>query len=163
MFDDIEPVFLTKDQARQELEFLAKRLAELDDAYYRDDAPLLTDMEYDRLKKRNEQIEALFPDLVLQNTPSKKVGAKPVDGFAKIIHRCLGLKVSVSWACFWAPSWRQPSCRSAPTRCMWLCLWPRTTLSAASSSAPWATGSEASPPIGSGASDVGNGLSGGSR
>jgi len=87
MFDDIEPVFLTKDQARQELEFLAKRLAELDDAYYRDDAPLLTDMEYDRLKKRNEQIEALFPDLVLQNTPSKKVGAKPVDGFAKIIHR----------------------------------------------------------------------------
>ena len=76
--------------------------------------------------------------------------------FAKIIHRCLGLKVSASWACFWAPFWRPPSCRSAPTRCMWLCLWPRTTLSAASSSAPWATGSEASPPIGSGASVAGN-------
>ena len=87
MFDNIEPAFLTKDQARQELEFLAKRLAELDNAYYQDDAPLLTDMEYDRLKKRNEQIEALFPDLVLQNTPSKKVGAKPQEGFSKIEHR----------------------------------------------------------------------------
>ena len=86
MFDKIEPAFLTKEQARQELEFLAKRLAELDNAYYQDDAPLLTDMEYDRLKKRNEQIEALFPDLVLQNTPSKKVGAKPQEGFAKITH-----------------------------------------------------------------------------
>ena len=87
MFDNIEPAFLTKDQARQELEFLAKRLAELDNAYYQDDAPLLTDMEYDRLKKRNEQIEALFPDLVLQNTPSKKVGAKPQEVFSKIEHR----------------------------------------------------------------------------
>ena len=87
MFDKIEPAFLTKEQAKQELEYLAKRLAELDNAYYQDDAPLLTDMEYDYLKKRNEKIEALFPDLVLQNTPSKKVGAKPQEGFAKIIHQ----------------------------------------------------------------------------
>ena len=87
MFDKIDTAFLTKEQAKQELEFLAKRLAELDNAYYQDDAPLLTDMEYDRLKKRNEQIEALFPDLILQNTPSKKVGAKPQEGFAKITHQ----------------------------------------------------------------------------
>ncbi len=83
---DLKPELLTKAQAAQELQTLAKKLAELDNAYYQDDMPLLTDMEYDRLKKRNEAIEALFPDLVLSNGPSQKVGATAQEGFAKVIH-----------------------------------------------------------------------------
>ena len=78
---------LTVEQALEELKALAAELARLDDAYYRDDAPLLADMEYDALKKRNEAIEARFPELVLQNSPSAKVGAKAVDSFAKITHK----------------------------------------------------------------------------
>ena len=78
---------LNLEQARDELKALAAELARLDDAYYRDDAPLLADMEYDALKKRNEAIEARFPELVLQNSPSVKVGAKAVDSFAKITHK----------------------------------------------------------------------------
>jgi len=86
-FEKISPENLTEEQARQELVFLAAELARLDDAYYREDAPLLADMEYDRLKKRNEIIESRFPQLIVANTPSKKVGAKAVDAFEKITHK----------------------------------------------------------------------------
>ena len=86
-FEKISPENLTEEQAKEELIFLAAELAKLDDAYYREDAPLLADMEYDWLKKRNEKIEARFPQLVVANTPSKKVGAKAVESFAKITHK----------------------------------------------------------------------------
>ena len=86
-FAKISPKDLTPEQAEKELAFLAVELSKLDDAYYREDAPLLADMEYDQLKKRNEAIEALFPQLVVVNTPSKKVGAKAVESFAKVTHK----------------------------------------------------------------------------
>ncbi|MBO5997974.1 MAG: NAD-dependent DNA ligase LigA [Alphaproteobacteria bacterium] len=83
----IAPVNLTLEQAAEELKSLAKELAELDNAYYQDDAPLLDDSAYDALKKRNEEIERLFPELILLNTPSKKVGASAAEGFSKITHK----------------------------------------------------------------------------
>lgn len=85
---------LTLEQAAQELKALARELAELDDAYYRDDAPLVDDHAYDDLKKRNEAIEARFPELVLLNTPSKKVGAAVAEGFSKITHKVPMLSLS---------------------------------------------------------------------
>ena len=75
------------EQAGEELKALAKELAELDNAYYQEDAPLLDDSAYDALKKRNEEIERLFPELILLNTPSKKVGATAAEGFSKITHK----------------------------------------------------------------------------
>ena len=90
----IAPEKLTKEQARQELKNLAKELAELDNAYYQKDAPLLEDYLYDELKKRNEKIESIFPDLVLSNTPSKKVGANVADAFSKIEHKEAMLSLS---------------------------------------------------------------------
>ena len=77
---------LTVEQAQEELKALAKELADLDKAYYQDDAPLLADWAYDALKKRNEAIEAAFPDLVLSNGPSFRVGAQPSSDFAKVTH-----------------------------------------------------------------------------
>ena len=83
----IAPQNLTLEQAEEELKNLAKELAELDNAYYQEDAPLLDDSAYDALKKRNEEIERLFPELILLNTPSKKVGATAAEGFSKITHK----------------------------------------------------------------------------
>ena len=83
----IAPQNLTLEQASEELKALAKELAELDNAYYQEDAPLLDDSAYDALKKRNEEIERLFPELILLNTPSKKVGASAAEGFSKITHK----------------------------------------------------------------------------
>ena len=77
---------LTDLEAAAELAFLAKRMAELDKAYYQADDPLVSDAEYDALKRRNEAIEARFPHLVRADSPSQKVGAKASEDFAKVTH-----------------------------------------------------------------------------
>ncbi|WP_279477596.1 NAD-dependent DNA ligase LigA [Aureimonas sp. SK2] len=77
---------MTPDQAAAELERLAAEMAEHDRRYYEDDAPTVTDAEYDALRKRNAAIEARFPDLVRADSPAKKVGAAPSAKFAKIRH-----------------------------------------------------------------------------
>ena len=61
-------------------------LARANDAYHRQDAPEIADAEYDRLKQRNLAIEARFPGLKRDDSPSDKVGAKPAEGFAKVAH-----------------------------------------------------------------------------
>ena len=78
---------LSREEAEKELAFLAAEIAKADNAYYQNDAPDLTDAEYDRLKHRNSEIEALFPDLVRADSPSKRVGAAVQSKFNKITHR----------------------------------------------------------------------------
>ncbi|WP_294642394.1 NAD-dependent DNA ligase LigA, partial [uncultured Aureimonas sp.] len=77
---------MTPDEAAAELERLAREMAEHDRRYYEDDAPTVTDAEYDALRKRNAALEARFPDLVRPDSPSRKVGAAPSAKFAKIRH-----------------------------------------------------------------------------
>lgn len=87
MMDQAQPVDqLTEAQARTELAELAKRLLAAEQAYHRDDAPLIDDATYDRLKQRNAAIEAKFPDLKRSDSPSDRVGAAPADGFSKVTH-----------------------------------------------------------------------------
>ena len=78
---------LTAAEAALELESLAKVIAKADNAYYQNDEPEITDAEYDSLKHRNTAIEALFPDLVRPDSPSKRVGAEVQSKFKKIEHR----------------------------------------------------------------------------
>jgi DNA ligase (NAD+) len=77
---------LTEAQAKAELMRLALEIGTNDKRYYQDDAPSLSDAEYDGLRKRNAAIEARFPKLVRADSPSKRVGAAPSRGFAKIRH-----------------------------------------------------------------------------
>lgn len=77
---------LTEDEARQELERLAAAIAQADIAYHQNDAPEITDAEYDALTIRNREIEEAFPELVRADTPTGKVGAAPAEGFAKVRH-----------------------------------------------------------------------------
>ncbi|MFA6020741.1 MAG: NAD-dependent DNA ligase LigA [Rhodospirillales bacterium] len=77
---------LTDLEASGELAHLAREIARLDKAYHQDDAPLATDAEYDALIKRLEAIETKFPHLKRQDSPKRKVGAAPAQGFAKIRH-----------------------------------------------------------------------------
>ena len=78
---------LSKEEAATELESIAAEMAKADIAYYQNDNPYLTDAEYDALKKRNQEIEARFPELVRPDSPSQKVGAPLKSGFGKIPHR----------------------------------------------------------------------------
>jgi len=78
---------LTSEQARDELARLAKLLARANRAYYTRDAPIMSDAEFDALKRRNAAIEARFPDLKRPDSPSNFVGAPPESGFAKVVHK----------------------------------------------------------------------------
>lgn len=77
---------LSEAEARDELARLAETLNAADTAYHRDDAPVLSDAEYDRLKRRNAAIEARFPALRRKDSPALSVGAAPAEGFAKVRH-----------------------------------------------------------------------------
>ncbi len=78
---------LTAKQAEAELARLAGVLGRANTAYHQEDAPRISDAEYDALKIRNAAIEARFPDLKRADSPSDQVGAAPAEGFAKVPHR----------------------------------------------------------------------------
>jgi len=77
---------LTRDEAVAELERLARDIAHHDVLYHQHAAPEISDAEYDALKQRNDAIEARFPDLVRPDSPSRRIGAAPAPGFAKVRH-----------------------------------------------------------------------------
>ena len=78
---------LSESQAESELGRLAAEIARHDALYYRQDQPEISDADYDRLRARNESIEARFPHLVRDDSPSLRVGAARVEAFAKVVHR----------------------------------------------------------------------------
>ncbi len=86
MTAEIATTDLTPDEARAELARLAQALAEANAAYHTDDAPEMSDADYDTLKRRNAAIEARFPELIRSDSPSDQVGAAPADGFSKVTH-----------------------------------------------------------------------------
>jgi len=77
---------LTKAQARVELTRLALEIEGHDARYYQHDAPTISDAAYDALRRRVEDIEARFPDLVSKESPTQRVGAQPSGRFAKVRH-----------------------------------------------------------------------------
>ncbi len=80
------PLPATEAQASAELSELAERIAAADAAYHGDDAPVMTDADYDALVRRNKAIEAAFPALVRTDSPSLRVGTAPAGHLAKVAH-----------------------------------------------------------------------------
>lgn len=77
---------LTEAEATEELTRLADELAAHDLHYHREDAPVISDADYDALKQRNSAIEARFPTLVRENSPSQRVGATASEQFSAVEH-----------------------------------------------------------------------------
>jgi DNA ligase (NAD+) len=77
---------LTEKQAKSEHARLAAEIAEHDRRYYQDDAPIVSDAEYDRLRQRYAAIEARFPQLRTIESLTQRVGAAPAARFAKVRH-----------------------------------------------------------------------------
>ncbi|MGY4364879.1 NAD-dependent DNA ligase [Bradyrhizobium sp. LB1.3] len=77
---------LTKAQAKVEHMRLALEIEGHNERYYQDDAPTVTDAEYDALRQRFNAIEKRFPEFVSADSPSQKVGAAPSGRFKKVRH-----------------------------------------------------------------------------
>ena len=77
---------LTQDQAAEELARLAEEIAGHDLRYHQQDAPTISDADYDALKQRNAEIEARFPELVREDSPSTRVGAARSEQFGAVSH-----------------------------------------------------------------------------
>ena len=74
-------------QARAEHARLAEEIAQHDRLYYQQDAPAISDAEYDSLRQRYEALETAFPELVTSESLSQRVGAAPSEKFGKIRHK----------------------------------------------------------------------------
>jgi len=81
------PAELSEKEATTELKRLAKEITHHNLLYHQKDAPEISDAEYDLLMRRNDEIEKLFPELVRPDSPAKKVGAPPLEKFAKVRHK----------------------------------------------------------------------------
>ena len=77
---------LSEADAANRLMRLAKEIARHDKLYHDQDAPEISDAEYDALVRENRELEARFPHLVRADSPSKRLGAAPTSGLAKVAH-----------------------------------------------------------------------------
>jgi len=77
---------LNEEQAAEDLARLSAEIAEHDARYHGDDAPTISDAEYDALRARLRAIEERFPELVAADSPSVKVGSALSGRFPKITH-----------------------------------------------------------------------------
>ncbi|MBV9738229.1 MAG: NAD-dependent DNA ligase LigA [Hyphomicrobiales bacterium] len=85
---------LSDGDARVEHAVLDEEIAEHDRRYHQEDRPAISDADYDKLRRRYEEIEARFPALVDEESRSRRVGAPPSEKFAKVRHRVPMLSLS---------------------------------------------------------------------
>lgn len=75
-----------KENAKKEISELRKKIDRAAKLYYTEDNPEITDYEYDMMMRRLYELETLFPELVTEDSPTRRVGGKVLDKFEKVIH-----------------------------------------------------------------------------
>src|SRR3954462_14318852 len=73
-------------KAEKNIAQLREEIRKHDRLYYQDAAPVISDREYDRLYKQLVDLETQFPDLVTLDSPTQRVGGKPLKAFGQIQH-----------------------------------------------------------------------------
>ncbi len=86
MSERLAPAALTREEAVREIAELSREIRTHDVRYYQNDAPSISDAEYDKLRLRLETLEKQFPELVTPESPTQKVGAAPMETFGKVRH-----------------------------------------------------------------------------
>jgi len=89
---------MTETEAARELERLAREIAHHNRLYHQQDAPEISDAEYDALVRRNAELEARFPQLVRADSPSGLVGSAPAAHLSKVQHKLPMLSLDNAFA-----------------------------------------------------------------
>jgi len=74
-------------QAAKHVTELREEIEEHNRRYYEQAAPTISDREYDRLYKKLVDLESQFPELATSDSPTQRVGGKPLKAFQPIEHR----------------------------------------------------------------------------
>ena len=77
---------MTHEQARQQIDALREQIEYHNKKYYTEDAPEISDYAYDMLYRRLENLEAAFPELETEDSPTNRVGAAGYNTFAEVTH-----------------------------------------------------------------------------
>jgi DNA ligase (NAD+) len=78
---------MTKEEAKKEIERLREEIRKHDYLYYVLDAPEISDAEYDKLFRRLKTLEEAYPELIVPDSPTQRVGGKPLEAFKSVKHR----------------------------------------------------------------------------
>jgi DNA ligase (NAD+) len=85
---------MTLEDARARHKTLVREIQEHDVAYHQNDAPTVSDADYDALRRELDKIETDYPELISKDSPNAKVGAAPAKGFKKVRHSVPMLSLS---------------------------------------------------------------------
>ena len=85
---------MSMEDAKSRHAALVKKIKQADAEYYQHDAPSMSDADYDALRRELEKIEAEYPELITQDSPTQNVGAAPREGFKKVKHALPMLSLS---------------------------------------------------------------------
>ena len=77
---------MTREEAKTRIEYLRGVIEYNSKLYYEKDSPEISDYEYDALFRELSDLEALYPELDLPTSPTKRVGGKALDKFEKVTH-----------------------------------------------------------------------------
>jgi DNA ligase (NAD+) len=70
----------------RDIEKLRDEIRRHDDLYYVENAPEISDREYDELLEKLQQLEAAHPELITPDSPTQRVGGRPAEGFPEVVH-----------------------------------------------------------------------------
>ena len=91
-------IVMNKKQAKKEVIKLRDEINLHNYKYYVENNPVISDYEYDKLLKKLEQLESEYPDLVTPDSPTKRVGEEPIDGFETVEHKVPMLSLANSYS-----------------------------------------------------------------
>jgi DNA ligase (NAD+) len=81
----------------KEIEKLRAEIVRNEELYYVNNAPEISDQDYDRLLERLQQLESAHPELITADSPTQRVGGRPAEGLEKIVHRTQMLSLDNSY------------------------------------------------------------------
>ncbi|HNT01378.1 MAG TPA: NAD-dependent DNA ligase LigA, partial [Candidatus Saccharicenans sp.] len=78
---------LTPEEARKRIEELRQQITYHEKKYYVDNDPQISDYEFDQLMAELKRLEEAFPEFITPDSPTQRIGERPVEGFPTIEHR----------------------------------------------------------------------------